>query len=37
MTTLVAHGTESVLDEWHTLNVYISIRTSSAGTIGYVS
>jgi len=37
MTTLVAHGTESVLDVWLTLNVNISIRTSSVGTIEYVS
>jgi len=37
MTALVAHGTESVLDVWHTLNFNISIRTSSVGTRECVS
>jgi len=37
MTTLVAHGTESVLDVWHTLNVDVSIGTSSVGTVVCVS
>jgi hypothetical protein len=37
MTTLAAHGTKSVLNVWHTLNVDISIRTSSVGTVVGIS